>query len=71
MKTEYTAIISFKVDIEADSLEAATYTANQAIPTHFRLISTSGAGEYLRGLAPVIYLREAEGGVATRYRGGK
>jgi len=57
----YTAIISFKVDIEAFNKDDAAYIANQALPTHFNYSnSKGGSGIYLRGLPPVVYPREEE-----------
>lgn len=57
----YTALISFKIDIEATSRESAEYIAKQAIPNHFGLMDgKGGAGKFLRGLMPVVYEREEE-----------
>ena len=58
---KYTGVISFKIDIEADSLESATYIANQALPHHFGFMDGKGGfGRYLIGLAPIIYEEEIE-----------
>ena len=52
----YTAIISFKVDIEAFNKDDAAYIANQALPTWFNYSnSKGGSGIYLRGLSPIIF----------------
>jgi hypothetical protein len=53
---KYTAIVSFKVEIEAFNEDDAAYIANQALPTQFKYAnSKGGSGIYLSGLAPVIY----------------
>jgi hypothetical protein len=57
----YTALISFKVDIEATNIESAEHIAKQALPHHFDFSDgKGGSGKFLRGLAPVVYLREEE-----------
>ena len=57
----YTALISFKVDIEAVNQESAEYIAKQAIPNHFSFRDgKGGSGRFLRGLTPAVYLREEE-----------
>ena len=56
---KYTGVISFKLDIEADSIESATYIANQALPHHFDFMDgKGGSGRFLIGLQPVVF--EAE-----------
>lgn len=59
--SNYTALISFKIDIKAENQEQAEYIASKAIPTHFGFIDgKGGSGEYLRGLPPVVYEQEVE-----------
>lgn len=56
---KYTGVISFKIDIEADSLESAEYIAKQALPHHFGFRDgKGGSGRFLRGLQPLVF--EAE-----------
>ena len=57
---KYTAIINFKIEIEAIDQEAAEYVASKALPTHFSYKCDMGNGNYLRGLAPVVFADEAE-----------
>jgi len=57
----YTAIISFKVDIEADSIESAEYISKQALPHHFGFMDgKGGSGRFLRGLSPVVFEKEID-----------
>ena len=57
----YTALISFKIDIEATSRESAEHIAMQALPNHFLFRDgKGGAGKFLRALTPVVYEREEE-----------
>jgi len=57
----YTAIISFKIDIEATDSESAEYIAKQALPHHFDFSDgKGGSGKFLRGLPSVVYPREEE-----------
>jgi hypothetical protein len=56
---KYTAIVSFKMEIEAFNKDDAAYIANQALPTQFKYAnSKGGSGIYLSRLAPVIYEEE-------------
>ena len=58
---KYTAIISFKVEIESKTLEQATHIANQALPNHFLYRDGKGGhGSFLRALAPVVYEADAD-----------
>ena len=58
---KYTGVISFKIDIEADSLESATYIANQALPHQFGFMDgKGGSGRFLRGLQPLVYETELD-----------
>ena len=64
----YTAIISFKIDIEADSIESAEYIAKQALPHHFGFTDgKGGSGKFLRGLMPVVYEQEENGDKPDSY----
>ena len=56
----YTAIISFKVDIEAEDITDATLIAGHFNKPTFRFEAEYGTGQHLRGLPPVVYLREEE-----------
>ena len=65
---KYTGVITFKIDIEADSLESATYIANQALPHHFGFMDgKGGSGKFLRGLIPVVYEQEENGDKPDSY----
>lgn len=56
---KYTALVRFKVEIEASDLDRAIYIANQALPTHFGFMGGNNeAGRYLRSIAPVIFEQE-------------
>ena len=58
--SNYTALISFKIDIEANDLETATLISEHFNKTAFRFEAEYGTGRHLRGLPPVVYLREDE-----------
>jgi hypothetical protein len=56
---KYIAVVSFKVDIEADSPESAEYIASKALPHTFGFMDgKGGSGRFLRGLSPVIFEEE-------------
>lgn len=56
---KYTAIINFKIEIEAEHLKQAEYIASKALPTNFNFMDgNGGSGTFLRGLAPVVYANE-------------
>ena len=59
---KYTAIITFKIEIEAIDQEAAEYVAKQAtcLPARFLFRCDTGNGQYLRGLSPVVFEDEVE-----------
>ncbi len=60
-KTKYTALVSFVVDIEADTREDAEYIASRATPTHFNFMSgRCGSGKFKKALAPMIMLAGGE-----------
>jgi hypothetical protein len=56
----YTAIISFKVDIEAEDITDAIRVADNFNQPNLRFEAEYGTGQHLRGLPPVVYLREEE-----------
>jgi hypothetical protein len=58
----YTALISFKIAIEAEDIAAAEHITKQALPHHFDFSDgKGGSGKFLRGLTPVVYEQEDEG----------
>ena len=58
---KYTAIINFKIEIEAEHLKQAEYIASKALPTNFNFMDgNSGSGTFLRGLSPVVYEADAD-----------
>ncbi len=60
-KTKYKAIVSFLVEIAADTREDAEYIASRATPTHFNFMSgRSGSGRFKKALAPMVMLAGGE-----------
>jgi len=57
---KYTAIINFKIEIEAEDDAAAEYVASTALPKTYYFRCDTGNGKYLRGLPPVVFANEAE-----------
>ncbi len=58
---KYTAIINFKIEIEAEHLKQAEYIAGKALPTNFNFMDgNGGTGTFLRGLSPVVYEADAD-----------
>ena len=56
---KFIGVISFKLDIDADSIESAEYIAKQALPHKFEFVDgKGGSGKFLRGLMPIVYEQE-------------